>query len=234
MSAQTTRAPAGALQASLSKSSLLQTSQADAEPPSRAVGLTVVVVIHVIVGYALATGLAQKAIEVIKKPMEATLLQEVKIPEPPPPPPPPPPKQIVKTFDPPPQAPPPPFVPPPEFIPPAAPEPPIAVRAETPPPEAPPIAPPAPPAPPAPAKVEIAVVCPQQVQPEMPGKAIREGTNGVVRAEARINGGKVQEVKILSGPRVFHDAVRKAMSQYVCTSSAADVVATQEFKFELK
>ncbi len=59
------------------------------ERPRRAAGIVVVVLIHLVVGYALVTGLTRQAIEVIKKPLQATVVQEVKVPEPPPPPPPP-------------------------------------------------------------------------------------------------------------------------------------------------
>ena len=43
--------------------------------------------------YALVTGLARKAVEVIKKPLTATIIEEVKLP---PPPPPPPPKRVIE------------------------------------------------------------------------------------------------------------------------------------------
>ena len=56
----------------------------------------------------------------------------------------------------------------------------------------------------------------------------------MVRAQATIRGGVVQEVTILSGPRVFHAAVRNAMLQYKCSSGAGEVVATQEFEFKIE
>lgn len=68
----------------------------------------------------------------------------------------------------------------------------------------------------------------------MPRRALREGIGGVVRAQAMIRGGVVQEVTILSGPRVFHAAVRNAMLQYKCSSGAGEVVATQEFEFKIE
>lgn len=79
--------------------------------------------------------------------------------------------------------------------------------------------------------IEIAVFCATQVKPEMPRKALQEGTEGTVRAEALIRDGSVKEVTILSGPRVFHAAVREAMLQYKCTREAGDVLAPQEFVF---
>jgi len=98
--------------------------------------------------------------------------------------------------------------------------------------------PPAPPAPPAPPKAtttDIAVACPRQVKPEMPRKALDEGIGGVVKAEVRIKGGHVQEVRILSGPRVCHSAVRAAVMRYECQSTGdAEVLATQEFVFRIE
>ncbi|HEX7385635.1 MAG TPA: energy transducer TonB, partial [Burkholderiaceae bacterium] len=134
--------------------------------------------------------------------------------------------------------PPPPFIPPPEVIPPPAPAAPTITAIPTPPPAPPVIAPPPPPAPPAPAPapagpVAIGVVCPTQVKPEIPRKALQEGVSGVVKAQAVIHNGQVMEVTILSGPRIFHNAVRAAMMQYKCQSSGTDVVATQEFDFKV-
>ena len=67
----------------------------------------------------------------------------------------------------------------------------------------------------------------------MPRKALQDGTVGVVRAQALIRDGVVKEVTILSGPRVFHTAVRNAMLQYKCTADPGDVLATQEFGFSI-
>jgi len=135
------------------------------------------------------------------------------------------------------EAPPPPYVPPPEVPPPSSTAPAI-VSVPTPPPAPAVIAPPppveAPPAPPQPARSEMSVACPTQVPPDMPRQAIREGTTGVVRAQAVIRDGAVREVTILSGPRVFHSAVRSAMLQYKCVSGASEIIATQEFVFKIE
>jgi protein TonB len=40
-------------------------------------------------------------------------------------------------------------------------------------------------------------------------------------------------VTILSGPKVFHDEVSKAIRQYKCLAGNDEVVATQEFVFKL-
>jgi protein TonB len=44
----------------------------------------------------------------------------------------------------------------------------------------------------------------------------------------------VQEVTILSGPRVFHAAVKSAIAQYKCVADGPEVLATQEFSFKLE
>ena len=68
----------------------------------------------------------------------------------------------------------------------------------------------------------------------MPRKALQEGTEGIVKAEATIKDGVVTEVSILSGPRVFHAAVRAAMMQYKCVSGAGETKAIQEFAFKVE
>ena len=50
-------------------------------------GIALVVLVHVVAGYVLVSGLARQGIMLIKKPLEAVLLQEVTIPPAPPTPP---------------------------------------------------------------------------------------------------------------------------------------------------
>jgi len=120
-------------------------------PGRHAVGIGVVLVLHLLMGWALISGLAQRVVEVIRAPIETKIIDEVKPPPPPPP----------ENLPPPPKfAPPPPsFVPPPEINvnPPPTPAPTITVTQVAPPPAPVTIAPPpapvvvaAPPAPPAP------------------------------------------------------------------------------------
>jgi protein TonB len=201
------------------------------DPSKRYKGIAIVVGLHILLLWALISGTAHDALKVIKKPLEAVVIQEVIIP----PPPPPPPKEIKPPEAPKVEAPPPPFVPPPDVAPPVTNAPSI-VAAVVPPPTPAVIAPPPPPAPPAPApnRSDIRVACPTQVQPEMPRKATQDGTEGVVKASAMIRDGAVRDVTILSGPRVFHAAVKAAMMQYKCTSGAGEIVATQEFVFKLE
>ena len=66
----------------------------------------------------------------------------------------------------------------------------------------------------------------------MPRQASRDGTSGVVSARVLIHDGRVVNVEIVSGPRVFHTAVREAMLRYKCVSSVSDIVATQSFDFK--
>ena len=206
------------------------------DPSRRIKGIVIVVAVHALVGYALVSGMARNGLNLIKKPLEAVVIQEVIIP---PPPPPPPPKEIKPPE---PNAPkvdaPPPFVPPPDVAPPVSAAPTI-VSSTAPPPAPVEIAPPPPPAPApvkaAPNRSDIGVACPTQTPPEMPRKALQDGTEGVVRAQALIRDGVVKEVTILSGPRVFHAAVRNAMLQYRCSNDGSgDILATQEFNFKLE
>lgn len=211
------------------------TKQQDFDPGQhggRRVGMGVVVGIHVIVGWGLASGLGSEMVAAVKKPLQAVVLQEVALPPPPPPPPPPkpqqPPKHVVQQV-----APPPPFVPPAQVQ--AQPEvdAPVVQSSAIPPAAPVPITPPAPPAPPAPAKVDLAIACPTQVKPEAPARALRDGVSGTVRAQATITSGVVSEVEILSGPRVFHAAVREAMQKYRCTAPDG-TVAMQAFEFRVE
>lgn len=206
---------------------------------NRFTGLAFVVLFHLVIGYLLISGLATQAVKAIVKPLEAVVIQEVTLPPPPPPPPPPkkivePPKQQAPKV----QAPPPkPFVPPPEIAAPPAAAPAIA-STPTPPPAPVEIAPPPPPAPApappsAPAKADLGVACPTQAKPEIPAKALQDGVSGVVKAQATIQGGVVSDVQILSGPRVFHAAVRTALKQYKCTAPDG-TVAIQDFAFKVE
>lgn len=211
------------------------------DPSSRVKGIVIVVALHVVIGYALVSGMARKGLDLVKKPLEAVVIQEVIIP---PPPPPPPPKkvEVIKEL-PKVQAPPPPFVPPPDVAPPVTSTAPVIAATPTPPPAPAVIAPPPPPASPGPVappvvpaakSLAIGVACPTQVKPEMPRRAFQDGTEGVVKAQILIKNGVVQEVTILSGPRVFHAAVKSAIQQYKCVADSGEVVTTQEFSFKLE
>jgi periplasmic protein TonB len=81
---------------------------------------------------------------------------------------------------------------------------------------------------------DIGVSCPQQVQPQMPSRALAEGVAGVVKAQALIKNGSVQTVTIVSGPRVFHNAVRSAMLQYRCVVDVNERWVEQTFNFNIE
>jgi periplasmic protein TonB len=126
-------------------------AQQQRNPGRHAMGFGIVVVLHLLLGWAVVSGLAQRMVDVIKAPIETKIIEETKPPPPPPP----------ENLPPPPKfAPPPPsFVPPPEVVvnPPPTPAPTITT-VQTPPPAAPvtiapPPAPEAPPAPPPPPRV---------------------------------------------------------------------------------
>jgi len=124
-------------------------------PGKHVVGFGIVLAMHLVLGWALVTGLAQRMVEVIKGPIETKIIDEVKPPPPPPP----------ENLPPPPKfAPPPPsFVPPPEVNvnAPATLAPTITTTQVAPPPQPVTIAPPPPPvvavAPPAPPKPVVPV-----------------------------------------------------------------------------
>ena len=200
-----------------------------------ALGFGIAAVLHLLLGYALVTGLAKKVVEVIRAPIETKVIEELRKPPPP----------LEMAVPPPPRldAPPPPFIPPPEVQlatpvpPPQAPvtlapsvAPPVAEAVPTPPvavPAAPTVAAP-------PVVVAIGVACPTMVAPVMPERAVRDEIAGSVSARATVRGGKVVAVEILkSQPRgVFDGAVRTAMLQYRCQSTGDQTVqAVQEFVF---
>jgi len=127
-------------------------AQTQRNPGKHVVGFSVVLALHLLLGWALLNGLAQRIVEVIKAPIETKIIEEVKPPPPPPP----------ENLPPPPKfAPPPPsFVPPPEVNvnPPPMQAPTITTTTVAPPPTAVTIQPPAPPAPPAPPRPRVAAI----------------------------------------------------------------------------
>jgi periplasmic protein TonB len=154
--------------------------------------LIIVALIHVLVGYALVTGLAYSAAKkVLQKVTTVDIKEEVKKEEPPPPPP----KQ---------EAPPPPIVAPPPPIN-IAPAPPQIVTVTTPPPAPPPIvlAPPA--APPAPPKVLASRATPRgnpgswATSNDYPSRALREEREGTTGFRVSIGtDGRVTDCQVTS------------------------------------
>jgi periplasmic protein TonB len=178
----------------------------------RLTGLVVTVAFHILLVYAVMTGLARKIVEVVRPPLETKIIEEVKTPPPDKPPPPPPPKLV---------APPPPFIPPPEVVVqvPVQPAPAITAVVPTPPPA--PIPPPAAPAPtPAPQPVHVPVRTPPVVQaascekPPYPSAARRANETGTVLLTFLIDtNGSVVESKVerSSGSRRLDEAARQGL-----------------------
>ncbi len=206
------------------------------EPSRRVKGLVIVIALHLLLGYALVSGLARKGLNLVKKPMEAVVIQEVIIPPPPPPPPPPkkiePMKEMPKL-----DAPPLPFVPPPDVAPPVTSTAPAIQSTQVVPTAPAVIAPPSAPVQVGSKRTSIELACPKQVPPELSRKvlqALQGGIEGVIKAQIHVKGGTILDVTVLSGPRVFHAAVRDAMMQYTCATDGGEVIATQEFSFKVE
>ena len=187
-------------------------AQTQRNPAKHLAGLAFVIVLHVLLVYALVTGLARKAVDVLKQPLETKIIEEVKAPPPPDRPPPPPPKLVV---------PPPPFIPPPEIqIAQAPAQATIAVVAPTPP-------VPAPPPPVAARPVEAPPHEPVRVaavidakrscsQPEYPSASRRLEETGTVILKFLIDlDGKVvqSDVESSSGHQRLDEAARDALSR---------------------
>ena len=192
--------------------------------------IVVVGVLHVLVGYALVSGLARKVVEVIKAPIETKIIEEVRKP-PPDTPPPPPPKLAT---------PPPPFIPPPEIniqTPIQQAQTITTVTTTKPPPGPPPKA--APPAPTqAPAVRKNVKPVGDIVRPVFPRQAIRDGVqSGTVVAHLVIRpDGSVSEVRIISAkpPRIFDREVQRALSQWRFAPEPVGFVGEVEIEFKLE
>ncbi|WP_020651014.1 energy transducer TonB [Solimonas variicoloris] len=168
----------------------------------RLIGIGGVVVFHALLIWALVSGLARKAIEILPAPIETRIIEEVRPPEDIPPPPPPP------TLD----IPPPPFVPPPE------------VNIATPPPRTNtivaqstvPTPPPAPaPVVKAPPSVALKIDSRRCRLPEYPAVSQRLGEAGSVVLQLLVGtNGRVTDSKIVttSGYPRLDEAARKALS----------------------
>jgi protein TonB len=209
-------------------------AQQQRDPTKHAIGIAFVVLMHVLLVYALLNGLGRAIVEVVKKPLSATIIEELKLP----PPPPPPPKRIVEA----PKVAPPveTYVPPPDV--------PVATTTTGPTISATTAAPPtephviqapvvvAPPAPPKPA-VRRGVTRIAGDNPEYPKAAIREGiSKGRVVARLAIDEkGNVTEVTIFSAdpPRVFDRAVTIALKDWKFASDGEKYIAEVELNFKL-
>src|SRR5690349_24847773 len=108
----------------------MQFGQQQSDYRRRFVGFGAVLLFHVLLVYALVSGLAKKVVDVVRAPIETKVIEEIKKPPPPP--------EVVLPPPPKLEAPPPPFIPPPEvqIAAPPPPQPPTTAT-PTPPPPAP-------------------------------------------------------------------------------------------------
>ncbi|MDM4765751.1 energy transducer TonB [Pelomonas sp. SE-A7] len=205
---------------------------------SRVTGFGIVVVIHVLIIWALASGLARKIVKAVSEPIETKVIEEkVK-----------PPEEIKKVEPPPPKldTPPPPFVPPPEVVI-TAPAPPAVINTPTtsvPPPAAPIAATPAPApkAAPAPAPrtgpVTAAMVCTKMGKPEAP--SVNWSGEALLKAVATVKAGRVVSVEIQSLRGGVERKALRAMSAAVTQTlqdtyeCPGDHVFEQEFQFRIE
>jgi len=200
-------------------------AQRERNPAKHLPSITMVVLLHIALGYALVTGLARKVVEVMKAPIETKIIEEIK--KPPPDTPPPPPPKLA--------APPPPFIPPPEINiqAPVQIAPTITTVTTTPPPVAPPKVE-------APPQVQPAIrkeyKASYRVEPTFPRQAISQGLSGRVVAHAVVApNGTVTEVRIISSTnRVFDREVIRALSQWKFNPEPVGFIGEYEIIFNLK
>ncbi|MFT7724683.1 MAG: ABC transporter substrate-binding protein [Roseateles sp.] len=203
---------------------------------SRFTGIGIVVLIHVVAIYALASGLARDIVKKVSGPIDVKVIEE-KVKPPPPP---------EKVVPPPPdmKAPPPPFVPVPEFqvTAPAPPAPAIQSTQVAPPAvaeirPAPAPAPAAPPAAPKPAKITAGMVCTKMGKPEMP--SVNWTGEALYKAVATVKAGRVTAVEVTplrggvdrKAQRALIQAISETLREtYECPG---DHVFEQEFQFKI-
>jgi periplasmic protein TonB len=213
-------------------------AQAQRRAGKNLTGIGVVILLHVLLAWAVTSGLARKVVDVVRAPIETKVVEEIKKPPPPPDLVVPPPPRL--------EAPPPPFIPPPEV---QVATPPVetAITAVTPtPPPAPvaiaPLAPPvtAPPAPPQPAVMSAAVVCSNYTtvmgDAGFPREAARQGIDkgeAVIQFTLSANG-DIRDVKALraSHPIFARNSIR-IVSEYKCQGQGRDVVVQVPFGYKL-
>jgi len=217
-------------------------AERQADPRRHLVGMTVVVLFHVLVVYALVTGLAKRVVEVIRAPIETKVIEEIKKPPPPP--------EVVLPPPPKLEAPPPPFIPPPEIQiqTPPPPQPTITATTPTPPPAPVVIAPapppvvaaaPAPAAPPAP--VSAGVVCSnfQTVMGDVafPRDAQRQG---IEKGEALVQftlspTGEIKNITVLrASHQIFARNSVRIVGEYKCQGQGREVTVQVPFGYKLQ
>jgi len=171
--------------------------------PQKLVGIAFVVVLHVAIIYALLNGLGSAVVQVLRAPLQAQIIQEVK---PPPEAPPPPPPPVIN--------PPPPYIPPPliQIAPPPAP--PVIAAVTT----VKPVAPVPAPTPPRPAVAKGAALDTNQscTAPQYPDEAADMGQTGTSLVQFLIGtDGGVEKSRVASssGHTALDEAAVRALSQ---------------------
>ncbi len=201
-------------------------AQQQRDPRRHFFGIGSVILIHVVVVYALVNGLARKVVEVFKKPLEVSIVEEVKLPPPP-----------LKSLPPPKAATPPPptYVPPPEVVVPISPAPQAVVAVTTQPTPAPPVV-----EAPRPAVVNVSVACPNHMdvrsRTPYPPQAARMGLSGEVLVEFTVApGGEIADVTVLkSSNKIFNNAASTAVTQFRCIGQGQAVKVHVPFVFRLE
>jgi periplasmic protein TonB len=215
-------------------------AQPETERRRRLVGFGAVLLLHILVLYALVTGLAKKVVDVVRAPIETKVIEEIKKPPPPP--------EVVVPPPPKLEAPPPPFIPPPEIqiANPPPPQPTITAVTPTPPPAPvtitpapPPVA--AAPAPPAPTTMSAGVVCSNysSVMGDVayPREAQRQG---IESGEAVIQftltpAGELKDIHaIRSTNQIFARNSIRIVGAYKCQGQGREVTVTVPFSYKLE
>ena len=201
-------------------------AERERNPARHLPSISMVVALHLLLGWALVSGLARKVVEVIKAPIETKIIEEIK--KPPPDTPPPPPPKLA--------APPPPFIPPPEIniqVPVVQQAPAITVVQTTPPPAPVVVAPPAPPVQASPVRKEFKPL--QRVNPAFPRQALQQGITGRVVAWVHVApNGNVTNVEIKqSSNRLFDREVVRALSQWRFNPEPVGFIGEYEIVFNL-
>jgi periplasmic protein TonB len=202
-------------------------------PVRRFGGIAVAAVLHILLIWALVSGLATKVVHIVQQPIETRIIEPVK------PPPPPPPPKIQHIVERPHLAPPPPFVPPPEVhvTPPPAP---TITHQEAPVPSAPvQAAPPAPVPVAKPVSHEVGVVCPNsdEIRSSMsyPQEAQDNDITGDVTVEFTVDGqGSVSNMRVVQhADPLLERAALNTVKRFHCVGQGQSVRVQVPFSFNL-
>lgn len=195
-------------------------AQQNRNPVRHMTAVGAVALLHLVVGVALVSGLARKVVEIYRKPVDVSIVEEQVKPPPPPPPP-----KPMRTA-----APPPAYAPPPDIPAPAVPAPAAitATTAEVPPPAS------------APAPVAVGAVCPNHLAVRShvpyPPLAQRQGIGGEVLVEFTVaTDGRIGNVTVVkSSHPVFEKTVVEAVDKFRCAGQAQPVRVRVPFAFRLE